>query len=74
MTVEMREENIVEQIQPGTETILLVEDEPIVLKMAMRMLESLGYDVLPANSPTQAIGIEKETVGRIAAWMKAPSS
>ena len=37
------------------ETILLVEDEPALLHMSRTMLERLGYRVLAANSPSEAI-------------------
>lgn len=39
----------------GRETILLVEDEPAILAMTKTMLERLGYTVLPANTPSEAI-------------------
>ncbi|MCK8602933.1 PAS domain S-box protein [Desulfoferrobacter suflitae] len=37
------------------ETVLLVEDEPALLKMDQKMLEQLGYRVLAADSPIQAL-------------------
>jgi len=44
------------------ETILLVEDEPALLKICRSMLEKLGYCVITANSPSEAIALaEKET-------------
>ncbi len=39
----------------GHETILLVEDEPAILDMGRRMLESFGYRVLTASTPGQAM-------------------
>ncbi|MBN2704299.1 MAG: response regulator [Pontiellaceae bacterium] len=42
-------------MQRGDETILLVEDEPLLLKMTHRILEDLGYKVISANSPTEAL-------------------
>jgi len=39
----------------GHETILLVEDEPSILKMTTRMLRRLGYVVLPAATPGEAL-------------------
>jgi nitrogen-specific signal transduction histidine kinase/ActR/RegA family two-component response regulator len=39
----------------GTETILLVEDEPSVLRLAKRLLERQGYTVYAASGPTEAI-------------------
>jgi PAS domain S-box-containing protein len=41
----------------GTETILLVEDEPTILRMTRMMLERKGYSVLPAATPGEAIEI-----------------
>jgi PAS domain S-box-containing protein len=46
---------IAEQPQPGTETILLVEDEPTLLKLISNLLRRLGYRVLPASDPGEAI-------------------
>jgi len=43
----------------GTETILLVEDEPSILRMTRMMLERKGYSVLSASSPLEAV--EKAT-------------
>ncbi|MFO8088713.1 MAG: PAS domain S-box protein [Desulfatiglandaceae bacterium] len=42
-------------IRGGNETVLLVEDEPILLMMGKTMLEKLGYQVLSAVSPSEAI-------------------
>lgn len=39
------------------ESILIVEDDPIVLEMSMAMLERLGYSVIRAESPGEAIRI-----------------
>ncbi|MBU1054167.1 MAG: response regulator [Proteobacteria bacterium] len=49
----------------GQETILLVEDEPAILKMTTIMLESQGYTVLVASSPGEAIRRAMEHSGRI---------
>jgi PAS domain S-box-containing protein len=43
----------------GTETILLVEDEPTILAMTRMMLERQGYSVLPAATPAEAIGLAR---------------
>ena len=50
---------------PGHETILLVEDEPMVLEMTAVMLEHQGYTVLPAVSPREAIRLAREHVSEI---------
>lgn len=42
------------------ETVLLVEDEPVLLAMAQQMLERLGYNVLIADRPSAALKIAKD--------------
>jgi signal transduction histidine kinase len=49
----------------GTETILLVEDEPSVLELAHRTLQQLGYNVLPCASPDEALRTFGEYQNRI---------
>ena len=49
----------------GNETILLVEDEPAVLKMTTKMLERLGYLVVHARNPGEAIRLAGEHEGEI---------
>ena len=44
----------------GQETILLVEDEPSILDMVKLMLESMGYRVLIASMPSEAIHLAKK--------------
>ena len=53
------------KIQGRGETILLVEDEPAILKLAKRMLERLGYRVLAAASPGQAFRLAEDYSGEI---------
>ena len=52
-------------IPGGHETILLVEDEPALLNMARMMLEQIGYRVLPAASPDEALRVATRESGRI---------
>jgi PAS domain S-box-containing protein len=47
------------------ETILLVEDEPAILEMSTIMLERLGYTVLAAATPGEAVRLAQEHPGRI---------
>ncbi|MFN2354480.1 MAG: ATP-binding protein, partial [Desulfopila sp.] len=49
----------------GHETILLVEDEPMILEMTRVMLEHQGYTVLPAVTPGEAIRLAREHAGEI---------
>jgi two-component system, cell cycle sensor histidine kinase and response regulator CckA len=50
---------------PGSETILLVEDEEAVRTMAQRMLERNGYRVIVARDPADALRIASEPERRI---------
>ncbi len=47
------------------ETVLLVEDEASILNMGQDMLEALGYRVLTAGTPTEAISQVKTHTGEI---------
>jgi len=58
--VEIEEKPAGSKIITGTETVLLVEDENSLLVFAKAMLERLGYTVLTANSPSQAIKLAEE--------------
>ncbi|MBI5835558.1 MAG: response regulator, partial [Armatimonadetes bacterium] len=50
---------------PGHETILLVEDEPEVLRLAVRQLQRQGYTVLATGSPLDALRLAGDHAGRI---------
>lgn len=39
--------------------VLLVEDEPAVLRLAKRMIERLGYAVIDAGSPGEALELAR---------------
>jgi len=43
------------EIRGGHETILLIEDEPIVLELGRQMLQSLGYHVLTARDGYEGV-------------------
>ena len=47
------------------ETVMVVEDDPSILKLAEKILKGLGYIVLTANRPKGAIKLVKEHVGEI---------
>jgi PAS domain S-box-containing protein len=49
----------------GSETILLVEDEPSILRVVKRMIEALGYKVLAANSAVEAIDLARAHAGEL---------
>jgi two-component system, cell cycle sensor histidine kinase and response regulator CckA len=54
-----------EGAERGTETILLVEDEISVLNLSKKVLESLGYTILPAQTAEQAIRLIRDHEGVI---------
>ena len=43
------------ELPRGTEVILLVDDEPLVLEMATCALQQLGYEVIPCGSADEAL-------------------
>lgn len=49
----------------GWETILLVEDEPAIMKMTQALLKNMGYTVLAANTPNEALHLAKTHTGQI---------
>jgi PAS domain S-box-containing protein len=51
--------------QPGTETILLVEDEEIVRKIVDRILSNNGYKTITAHNGPSAIQISKDYPDKI---------
>jgi PAS domain S-box-containing protein len=51
--------------ESGHETILLVEDEPMILEMTTTMLELQGFRVLAAAAPGEAIRLAREHQGDI---------
>ena len=53
------------KVTGGKETILLVEDEPAILKLGERMLKRLGYHVLAAGTPAAAQNAASEYSGQI---------
>jgi two-component system cell cycle sensor histidine kinase/response regulator CckA len=44
----------------GTETILLVEDDPSLLEMAANLLRRLGYSVLTATNGIEALNVKQQ--------------
>ena len=59
----------------GNETVLLVDDEEIVLEVGVRLLEALGYTVLKARSGKEAIeiyGSQRDNVALVILDMVMP--
>ncbi|NOQ96001.1 MAG: PAS domain S-box protein [Desulfobacterales bacterium] len=48
-----------QQIIKGNETVLLVDDEPMVLEVGINMLKKLGYTVLEAKGGREAVKVYK---------------
>jgi CheY-like chemotaxis protein len=44
-------------IQYGNDTVLIVDDEPIIIDVGQKMLERLGYRVLIARSGDEALDV-----------------
>lgn len=61
LEIEMQEE----PISLGQETLLLVEDEPGILDLSKNMLKELGYFVMSADAPSEAIRIAQAYTGVI---------
>ncbi len=49
----------------GQETILLVEDEPLILRMTKEMLKLKWYTVLSAATPEEALSLARNHAGKI---------
>lgn len=48
------------ELHGGTESILIVEDEDLILDLGVRMLTQLGYQVYTARSPEDALELVKQ--------------
>jgi CheY-like chemotaxis protein len=53
------------ELVKGSETILFVEDEKAILKLGIQILQRLGYYVLPASTPGEALELAKTHSGSI---------
>jgi PAS domain S-box-containing protein len=47
------------------ETILLVEDDLPILKLGQKILQDLGYTLLTADTPTEALRLARDYAGKI---------
>jgi len=59
------EEPVISRVTGGHETILLVDDENVIIEVAGEMLTGLGYQILVADCGEKAIEIYKENKDRI---------
>ncbi|MBI5095595.1 MAG: PAS domain S-box protein [Candidatus Hydrogenedentes bacterium] len=63
--IDIRTETTTEIPPSRGETVLIVEDEPALLTMGRLMLERLGYRVLAAGMPSEAMRLAQEHSGQI---------
>jgi two-component system cell cycle sensor histidine kinase/response regulator CckA len=56
----IQEEEFAEELSKGSETVLLVDDEVMIIDVASQLLEKLGYKVFTAASGKEAIDIYKK--------------
>ena len=63
--VDVQDESVTEIPQAQGETILLVEDDLLVLNLASKILEGLGYTVLTSEKPDKVMGLVEEHPGKI---------
>jgi PAS domain S-box-containing protein len=63
--VPLPEQAVVQSAESGYGTILLVEDELAILRMTTKILEGLGYTVVPAATPGEASRLAHEHSGGI---------
>ena len=62
---ELKEKVVKEELPRGSETILLVEDEEVVRKLAVRILKRQDYTVLEGSDGNKAIDVCKQHKGPI---------
>jgi len=55
----------VEESLKGSETVLLVDDDKVIVHAGKRMIESLGYAVMPAENGEEALKIFENSHDRI---------
>ncbi|HPE44535.1 MAG TPA: PAS domain S-box protein [Deltaproteobacteria bacterium] len=70
-----REKQASEKIHTGRETILVIDDEEMIVEVGAGMLESLGYRVLTANGGRQGLQIfdqNRETIDLVILDMIMP--
>ncbi|MEW6263689.1 MAG: GAF domain-containing protein [Thermodesulfobacteriota bacterium] len=58
-------QTVPETMRGRGETVLLVEDESTIIKIGQRILEMLGYNVLTAKRPGEALRLAKEHLDEI---------
>ena len=62
----VEEKGYEQKILIGSETVLLVDDEAMIIDVSVLMLKNMGYEVLTAHNGKEAIEIYKQNADRIA--------
>ena len=60
-----KEEQIVQKVLRGKETVLLVDDEDMIIDVAGQMMERLGYEVISSTSGKEAIDLYRQSSDKI---------
>jgi len=61
----IKEKELPVEVLKGKETVLLVDDEDMIIDVGEQMLETLGYNILIARSGKEAIELYKESKDKI---------
>jgi len=61
----IEEKELAKAILEGTETVLLVDDEEIILEVGESMLEEMGYKIITAGNGKEALEIYREKKDQI---------
>ena len=61
----IKKNNQKEKVSVEQQTILVVEDEIAILDLTSKILEKMGYSVISANTPTQAINLARQHADKI---------
>jgi PAS domain S-box-containing protein len=60
LTEVFEEQEIEKELLKGKETILLVDDEEVIIDVGKKIMGSMGYEVLSANSGKEALAVYSE--------------
>jgi len=64
-TIQKEIEKTVPTLAMGTGTILLIDDEEMIIKVGEELLRELGYEVMTARSGQEAIGLYRDNADKI---------
>jgi CheY-like chemotaxis protein len=67
--IKVKDEKTLEEIPGGTETLLVVEDEEMLMMSLQMMLAEKGYKVIPAKDGLEAVNIYKKRKNEISLVM-----